>query len=54
MEKLYIKKLFVEMEYIVGSNINSRWKRVRYYMNQDVIVDGEIVHEKSFVQMEYI
>ena len=37
-----------------GSNFNSRWKRVRYQMNQDVIVHGEIVHEKSFVQMEYI
>ena len=24
------EKLFVQMEYIVGSNINSRWKRVRY------------------------
>ena len=36
------------------SNINGRWKRVRYYLNQDVIADGEIVQEKLFVQMEYI
>ena len=37
-----------------GSNLKSRWKRVRYYMNQDVIVYGEIVQEELVVQMQYI